>query len=55
VIADAIYASAEPARPDKLASDCEIARAGRIIRRFLAELPGELTVADLRVELQDPE
>lgn len=55
MIDDAIYASAEPTRPDKLAGDCEVARAGRIIRRFLAELPGELTVADIRVELAEPE
>jgi hypothetical protein len=53
MIADAVYAAAELTRPERLATDPEIAKAGRIIRRFLSELPGELTVADLRAELEE--
>ena len=55
MLVDAIYAAAEPARPDRLANDDSIAQADRIIRRFLSELPGELTVAEIRVELAEPE
>jgi len=55
MIADAVYGAAERGNPDRpTASDREIAKARRVIRRFLAELPGDLTVADLRAELQEP-
>jgi hypothetical protein len=55
MIADAVYAAAEldPGKPT--ASDREIEKARRIVRRFLSELPGELSVADLRTELEQPE
>jgi len=55
MIADAVYAAAERTKPERLATDPEIAKADRIIRRFLAELPGEMTVADLRAELEQAE
>lgn len=56
MIVDAVYAAAERGDLDRpTASDREVAKAHRIIRRFLEELPGELTVADLRAELQEPE
>jgi hypothetical protein len=51
VIADAIYAAAERSHTERLASDLDIDRAERIIRRFLEELPGDLSVADIRAEL----
>ncbi len=51
MIADAIYAAAEPSNRERLAGDIDIERADRIIRRFLEELPGELTIADIRAEL----
>lgn len=51
MIADAIYAAAEPGDAQRLASDQDVDRADRIIRRFLAELPGDLSVADICAEL----
>lgn len=51
MIADAIYAAAERSHAERLASDLDIDRAERIIRRFLEELPGELTVSEMRAEL----
>lgn len=55
IVADAIYGAAErdPGRPT--ASDLAIARARGIVRRFLEELPGEMTVADIRAELEEAE
>jgi hypothetical protein len=55
LVADAIYAAAwrGPDRPT--ASDRSIARARSTIRRFLEELPGEMTVSDLRAEMKQPE
>ena len=55
VIADAIYAAAErePGRPT--ATDHAERRARATIRRFLQDLPGEITVADLRAELEETE
>jgi hypothetical protein len=56
LVADAIYAAAERPNPERpTASDREIAKARRIVRRFLGELPGELSVADLRAELEEAE
>jgi hypothetical protein len=56
VIVDAIYAAAERSRWDRpTASDNDVARAHRIICRFLEELPGELCVRDMRAELEQPE
>ena len=53
MIADAIYAAAERSHAERLASDLDVERADRIIRRFLEELPGELSVADIRAELHE--
>ncbi len=55
VIEDAIYAAAESSNAERLAGDIDIERADRIVRRFLEELPGELTIADIRAELQQVE
>lgn len=51
MIADAIYAAAERSHAERLASDLDIDRAERVIRRFLEELPGEMSVAEIRAEL----
>jgi hypothetical protein len=53
VITDAIYAAAERSNAERLATDHDIERANRIIRRFLKELPSELSVADIRAELAE--
>lgn len=53
MIADAIYAAAERSHAERLASDLDVDRAERVIRRFLEELPGEMTIADIRAELAE--
>lgn len=55
MIVDAIYAAAERSNAERLATDIDIGQADRVIRRFLAELPGELTVAEIRAELDQPD
>ena len=51
MVLDAIYAGAGA----RTASDNAVKRVRDTVQRFLEQLPGELTVADMLAELREPE